>query len=320
MYNESTKTEFINSITQSESARKNYIALFDSIQPYEERWGDDICTRSIEDIRPIIEQVTGFRANAQYSRVMVLKKYTKWCVERKIPGAIDSMRDFDKLDSVNKLKTHTLSSPAHLQFYLDSILSGVSANTVDNTFRCFYWLAYGGMAERDIVLTKSSDINFQTMSIRYRTTEIPIYREALSAFRFCAESDYFNYEHPNFTNANAIAKPRVSGDLLLRNCRSQPNLLSFRSTLSHISKKALDTGKTNLEMSYYRVWMSGWFYRVYEAEQIGIQPDFRPIALRTMELKTSPEKLHTPEMHTKILRYAREYNTDYIRWKEAYKV
>lgn len=321
MYNEDIKIAFIDSVTSSESVRSNLINMFNNIEKFEEACSSDICTMTFSEIEPILKQITGFRSSSSKLRIKALKDYTRWCVDRRIEGAVDGMADFESqsLSGLEKFKTHTLSSPMHLQSYLNACLTDVDANTVDNTFRCFYWLAYGGMAEQDIFKTTIGDVDFRTMSIRYFASEIPIYREALSAFRYCVESDTFNYEHSTYTNKDHAVMPRITGNLLVRGCKAQPDMYSFRTTLSRRSKKALESGKTDLEMSYYRVWLSGLFYRMYELEQIGMEVDFRPIVTQYMEAKVPKEEFREEKTKKKILSLIRDYKKDYVRWKEVYR-
>jgi len=319
MYNEDKKIAFIESITSSESVRVNLINMFNAIEKYEEAWGSDIYTKTFDEIKPVLEQITGFRSSSSKLRIKALKDYSKWCTDRGFAGAVDGMADFESLSGLEKFKTHTLSSPMHLQSYLDACMTAVDANTVDNTLRCFYWLAYGGMAEQDIFKTTCGDVDFRTMSVRYFASEIPIYREAVSVFRYCVESEVFNYEHPTYTTKDYAVIPRIAGSLLVRGCKAQPDMYSFRSTLSRRSKKALDSGKTNLEMSYYRVWLSGVFYRMYELEQIGRDVDFRPIVTQYMEAKVPKEEFREEKTKKKILSLIRDYKKDYTKWKEVYR-
>lgn len=318
MYNSDIKEEFINFYTDKENTKKNCVALFEVVARYEEKWGADICTRPTEDVIAVLDDVTGIRICTKAYRAAIIKKYLQWCVSKKIPGAINSMENIETPLGLDKLKSHTVSGPRHLQAYLDSVYSPEFQNTLDNTFRCFFWLAYGGMAEEDIFTVNTNDVDFERMIVRYRSTEVPIYREAVPAFKQCVESDAFHYERP-INSKSTLVSPRITGSILIRGCRAEPNVMSFRSTLSRQSKKALESGRTELELSYFRVWLSGLFYRMHENEQLGIKPDFLPTALQISEGKTYKLDKGRNKIGARIRRLAAEYMEDYLRWKLIYK-
>lgn len=316
MYNEEQKKNFINSYTDKESTVLSCIAFFQAIEQHEIRWGADICTRQKEDIIYVLEETTGIRTVTKAGRLSILKKYLQWCLQNNIPGAIDSLKDVDKILGYDKLRTHTVANPRHLQMYLDTIFNPESENGVDNTFRCYFWLAYGGMAEEDIFTVTVNDIDLRNMIVKYKTTEIPIYKEAIQAFRNCVELDAFQVDGGV---GSKYLIPRVTGSLLLRGTKGETKIQGFRVSLSRCSKKAIDFGKTDMKLSYFRVWLSGLFYRMHENEQIGIEPDFLPIAWQLAEGKTYKLDKGRNTVSSRMRRHAAEYMEDYLRWKFIYK-
>lgn len=317
MYNEEQKRNFINSYTDKASTVLNCTAFFQIIEPYETKWGADICTRPREDIVKVLEATTGIRSVTKTARVSILKKYLQWCLQNEIPGAINGLDGVDKILGYDKLRSHTVANPRHLQMYLDSVFNPEDELGVDNTFRCYYWLAYGGMDEEDIFTTTIKDVDFRNMVVKYRTTEIPIYKEAIPAFRNCVELDAFQVD-PNGTGSKYMT-PRTTGALLLRGTKGDIKSQSFRVSLSRSSKRAIDFGKTDLKMSYFRAWLSGLFYRMHENEQIGIEPDFLPIAWQLAEGKTYKLDKGRNTVSSRMRRHAVEYMEDYLRWKFIYK-
>jgi hypothetical protein len=307
MYNKEIKMEFISAYTNNENTIRNCVTFFNAISKYEEEIGADICTLQEKDLIPILEATTGIRSFSKTRRIIILKKYFQWCKEtNRVKNAGNGMDNITKIMGLGKYKTHMVSSPIHLQAYLNIAFAAESANTVDNTFRCFYWLAYGGMDEEDICKVTTADVDMENMYIKYNSTFIPIYREAVQAFIHCIKYDAFSYEHANYTKDRTII-PRADGNLLLRGFK-QPNVLSFRQSLSRRSKKIRESEKTDLELSYYRVWLSGLFYRIYEQEKMGIEPDFLSVISQLSE-KDKDIKL------SKFNQLAKEYKEDYQRWK-----
>ena len=52
MYNEELKTRFIREYTKSISRADICVQAFEAIEPYEEQWEADFCTKSTEELAP----------------------------------------------------------------------------------------------------------------------------------------------------------------------------------------------------------------------------------------------------------------------------
>ena len=200
---------------------------------------------------------------------------------------------------------------------MDSIFDPESEETIDNIYRCYFWMAYGGIDEEDTIAIRKSDVNFQRMYIQYKSTSIPIYREAVPAFRNAVMLDSFVYKHPNYSKD--IRRNRVQGDTIMRGIKAATKTFTMRATLSKRNIKAIEEGKTDLQLSFYRVRMSGLFYRVYEMERAGISPNFSEAALRVMDGKTYSLKGREKLEH-KQNRIEKDYMEDYERWKLAFSI
>lgn len=317
MYNEELKTKFVRGYTNSISTAEVCQTIFNAFEQYEVEWGADLCTRSTEELQPVVDGLVGFRARSKWMMLIILKDYVKWCIGMKVPGACDGMLKIETV-GLEKVKHQTVASPLHLQRYLDSICEPESEETTDNIYRCFYWLAYGGVAEEDILSIKCSDVDLNNMVVRYNDTEVPIYREALPAFKNCVNLTQFVYKHPNYDKL--VYKDRADGDTLVRGIRSAPSIKAMRVELSRRSKAKMDEGKTDLKLSYFRVWISGLFYRMYERERAGMPVDFSAAAAQFMEGKTYKldRGRNTPEAKKRQL--TRDYLEDYERWKLAFAI
>lgn len=313
MYNEELKKRFIDQYTNNNSTKKLCETIFNSFESSEIEWGGDLCTKSTEELLPKINNLSGVRSRSQLMQLSILRDYVKWCILTNVDGACDGMLNINdvKMDS---LKTQTVSRPKHLQKYLDSICSPEEKCTTDNIYRCFYWLAYAGMDEEDILNVKISDVDFKRMQVNYprKYTVVPIYAEAVHAFKNCVELDSFLYNHPNYTKS--VWKPRVEGDTLIRGLRSKINTKSIRVEMSRRSKRNIELGNTTMQLTYSRVWLSGLFYRMYERELDGEPVDFSDIVDEQMSTKVySYRGRNTPNGKRKFL--MREFEEDYRRWK-----
>jgi len=321
MYNEEIKTRFVQQYTSSLATARVCESIFNACEPFEVNWGDDLCTRSEEELQPMIDAIVGLRARSKWMRLIVLKDYVKWCIGvARVPGACDGMLKINSV-GLDKIKQQTVANPIQLQKYLDDLFEDKSANaadnkTTDNIYRCYYWLAYGGVAEEDILKVKCSDVDFENMVVRYKETEIPIYREAIPAFRNCVELTHFDFRHPSYTKT--VWRARAEGDTLVRGIRTVSSVQSMRVELSRRAKKM--EWKTGIRLSYYRTWISGVFYRTYEREIAGEKPDFKRIAAERTEGKTYKLDSGRNTEEAKKRQRAGDYMEDYQRWKLAFKI
>lgn len=316
MYNEELKRQFVRSYTTSINTAKVCESVFNQFEPYECVWDADLCTRGAEELQPIVDTIVGLRARSRYSRLIMLKDYVKWCIGvANVPNACDGMLQINTL-GLDKIRQQTIASPLHLQKYLNAICSPEKEQNIDNIYRCYYWLAFGGVAEEDILEIKCSDVDLGNMVVHYKDTEIPIYREAIAAFKNCVELTSFVYNHPNYTKT--VWKDRVEGDLLLRGVKANLSLYPLRAELSRRAK--LHEEETGIRLSYFRTWISGVFYRAYERELIGETPDFTDVAAARMEGKTYKLDSGRNTQESKRRKVVKDYQEDYQRWKLAFKI
>ena len=316
MYNEQQKARFIKDYTGSLNTANVAETIFNALERYEDSWNADLCTRSAEELQPVIDEIVGLRAQSKWMTLTILKEYVKWCMLMNIPGACDGMLHIEGA-GLDKLKHQMVSSPLHLQRFLDEVFDVESEETIDNIYRCYFWMAYGGIDEEDTIQIKKSDVNFSQMIISYKSTSVPIYREAIPAFQNAVNLNSFVYKHPNYTKV--IRRDRVPGETIMRGIKASTKTFTMRTTLSKRNIQAIKDGLTDLQLSFYRVRMSGLFYRVYEMERAGIPVSFSEAALRVMEGKTY--SLYGREkLHHKQNKIERSYLEDYQRWKLAFSI
>ena len=317
MYNEDLKKKFVREYTQKESTAQACEALFNITGKYEAIWCRDICTMNEEIVAPIMEKLIGVRGQSKWMRILILRSYAKWCIRNKVPNACRTILNI-QVSGLSKIKQQMVSSPAHLEKYLNEICEPASEQRTDNIYRSYYWLAYAGMKEEDILKVRCSDIDFDNMVVRYEDTEYPIYREAVPALKNCTELTQFKYGHPNYTADKDVWIDRVPGDTVIRGIRGQMSAAVIRVELSRRSKRKREEGATDLQLSHYRVWVSGLFYRTYELERMGIEPDFTDIAYSHCRGKSYKLDSGHRTQNNKLRQWAREYLDDYQRWKLAY--
>ena len=319
MYNEELKTRFVQEYTKSISRAEACVQAFNAIEPFEVQWDADFCTKSAAELEPVVEQLVGFRVRSRWLRIIIFQKYVKWCLAHKVKDACDGMLQVE-CAGLDKVRTQMVSNPTMLQAYLDVVCDPESEKTTDNIYRCFYWMAYSGMDEHDIMNVKCSDVDFNNMVIRYGGEEYEIHREAIPAFRNAATLTEFVYKHPNYPPDKKVIRNRALGDTLIRGIRSTTSLAALRVELSRRSKKFIEDGLTDKQLSYYRVYLSGLFYNMKKREEAGIPVDFTGVASRFMEGKTYKLDAgrNTPEAKKRAV--VNDYLQDYERWKAAFSL
>lgn len=324
MYNYDIKRKFIQSFTTNIGRRNAAEVMFNALQEFEEQWGADLCTRNADELQPVLSEVVGFRTASKKLRMTILREYARWCVSEGIDGACNGILEVNELGN-DKLKRQTVANPLHLQRYLDVLFEPESEETVDCIYRCFYWLAYGGMKESDAINVLVSDVDFVNMVVRYDGNEYPIYREAIKSFRNCVELERFRYKHPNYSADKVVYKDRAEGNKLIRGMTANQPVATLRVEMSRrqnneFKRKGIPTTDPSLDLklSYYRVGLSGLFYREYELERAGVPVDFMDAAAKFMEGKTYNLKKSRNLPGAKQRQLAAEYQEDYYRWKSVY--
>lgn len=316
MYNEEQKQKFISGYTKSLHTAEVASGIFEAISPYEETHEKDLCAMSVDELQPIVDNVLGLRISSKWMGITILREYSRWCMASNIPDAKDSIANVSLL-GLEKIRTQMVSSPLHLQKYLSEVFDPEEDETIDNIYRCFFWFGYAGIPEEDTLQIKNGDIDFAGLTIRYGEDELPIFREAIPAFRNAVQLSAFQYKHPNYSKT--VVRDRVHGDTVMRGIKANVQILTIRSTLSKRLTEAFKKGKTKQQLSFYRIWLSGLFYRMYELERAGIPADFSEVAMQNMAGKTySLEGGAT--LVQKQNRKAKDYMNDYQRWKLAFSI
>ena len=315
MYNEDIKTRFIGDYTTSKSSIQKMQSLFNIIEPFENEYGKDICTLDTDELIELLSKISGVRKKSNATTISMIKTYCRWCLSNNIEGACDAAIHIKDI-GLGNIKTQTVANPKHLQKYLDIICEPTSKQTNDDVIRCYYWMAFSGMNEEDILNATISDVNFNRLEIRCPRidTSYPIYPESLDAFHNCVELQQFFYMHPRYE----IWRDRIAGNKLLRGIRSEFSLPAIRADLSKRSRNAISDGKTDLKLSYKRIRMSGLFYRAYQDELAGFPVDFKQFVDFIREGKQYDLKSSRNTQEYKLHVLVKEYEEDYDRWKRAW--
>ena len=303
MYNEVLKTKFVREITDSISTATAYKRLFDFLEVYETAAGKDLCQMELNEAQNIANKLTGNPAASKWAKISMIKTYCKWCVKSGIPNSRDVFSDIKSI-GIGNIKNETVTSPAHLEKFLNEVFEKTENHTADNSLRCYCHLAYAGMRDVDIINVTKENVNFKKMTIEYNGAEYPIYREAVPVLNSCIDMSAYNYFHPNYNST--VVKERVDLPYIVRGTRGEPSVVYFRTALTRANKKALEKERTALNLSYYTIWLSGLFYKMYELDELGVEINILEFFKKNYPAGNKSERI------------IRQYKEDYERWKLAH--
>lgn len=317
MYNEELKKLFISGYTNSEGTKRTVEGLFNLLAPYEQEVNRDVCTWNSEELSNVLGSVCGISTKTHASSISVLKGYAKWCLSTGVHEACDSILHINYNDvGVERIRCTMVANPTQLQRYLNTMFEPEQEETIDNVYRCYFWLAFSGIREEDIFLIKKENLDFDNLIINHGYVSIDMYRESVSAFKNATFLNSFLYKHPNYKSP--IRRDRVSGDNIMRGIKANMNVISLRQICNRQNKKLIDECKLSIKLGYQRVYKSGIFYRMYESERAGMIVDFANIVADYIEGReyadTTTDKKYLQRQLEK------EYNRDYKRWKKAFAV
>ena len=342
IYNPEIKQKFIEETFDKEHTVNVAKTIFKAISPYEEKWEADFCTKKFDELKPALNEILGMRVSSKWMSVSVLQKYSDWYMANGYPNAVSAIEYFDVDRSGHeKIRKQMVANPIQLKKYLDDVYPLKEDKTIDITYRCYLWMAYMGIPEADALKIQNGDVDFNTMKIKFGSSEnkkeAMIYSESLMDFRDAVSLAEFMYEHKNYK----VPRNRVPGDTILRGIKgtSEVNWRTIRAEVSRTLSEAVKPGtldkpnpkkRTELALSFYRIWISGLFYRMYERERAGEGVDFLKAAEDDMtKTRVSQDgKLHTSRikiegrdsMTQRINRKVRDYKEDYNRWKFVFGI
>lgn len=325
LFNQQKKEAFLASTYTNEVQSRQCRYYLARLAPFEIDWDADFSTFDEARLKQALEELAGVRDQSQNMMFHYLRRYVEWCKASGDPDVSDAIFHV-KVDGLEKIRQRTVSSPEHLQQYLDAVYEPESEKTVDVTYRAYFWLAFAGMKEEDIIKVRCTDVDLDGMVIRYNGEEYPIYEQAVMTLQIASRLPVFKYRHPNYKSD--IYRDRIAGDTLVRSFRDVRNVVTYRNSLSKAIHEALKDGRTTIRLSYSRTWLSGLFWRAYECEKAGGTVDFRQEAEQFTERRRDAQNQPIPyalgdsrlTLEHKRRDVMRDYMADYKRWKRAWNL
>lgn len=277
MFNESLKCLFMKEVISG----KDVESMFNKSQPYEEKYGKDLCAFTQDELQEYANNELGIMGSTRQTRFSILRKYIDWCDEKKIPGVCNVVGDIDQKD-YTRIRDSMVSSPAHLGKVLDTVFRDPDQHTIDNAYRTFLWLAFSGVLVSDVTNVKAGDVDFSRMEIRFSQQRVPIYRESVIAMKDCVDLSQFRKEISNGRGTSEyVWIDRADGSVLIRGFSDGVIV----NTMYTMVRRAINAAKKSNAardfripmLSYVHTYMSGQFFRLREREMMGIPVDFRDI-------------------------------------------
>ena len=315
MYNEDLKRRFLQDYQESKSISNFGERVFNSLEPFESKCSCDFCAMTLDVAKESISGLFGVRAGSAFGKVSILRTYIQWCIDNNIPNVNAELLSL-KREGHATVYSQTVKDPVDLQRFLDVSFDDERIQTSDCLVRVYLWLAFSGMEDDEAIEVTTDDINIKDMCVTYNGREYELYDESLNAIRACLRPTFNRYGRNNLT-----PRERVASKKLLRGIRSDANMSQIRNVLVRGNKAAFDNKKTEKRLSYFRVWLSGVFYRMYLWEQSGNVVDFTDVAESHMSHGES-QNLYSfkkpEERRYKLRQLKRNFSIDYERWKESY--
>lgn len=308
MYDKERKESFLLQTNMSKVFGKS---VFNTTKQREEELGKDLCEFTTGDLQPVMDTGFGSRTRTVSTAISFIRSYIRWCKEQGYPTN-DGIDDV-KINMGEKIKKGMVASPAHLEKILDKIFEPVSSGTLDCLYRCFLWMIYAGIKDIDAVEVKTSEIDFDLMTIEHNGKSYEIYREAVPAFKLACTATQFRYINPNYSEEKqGNFRNRFLGEYLLRGFRSPKIQIK---TMRAVTYKHFKEG--GVETSYNKLRLSGLFYKVYEMERCGEPVNFDGYVVE--EMAKEEHHYHTNYTRNKLANtIKRDLENDYACWKEVF--
>lgn len=311
MDNQNAKGSFLLTLLDGKD-RDTVVALFKTIELYEEKWGSQIQTRSVEEVQDFIDAELSKNKLYPATKFYFLKKYLRWCATKdiKITEGLDVKVG---LSWLSEYKNKLIKDALQLRIYLDTLFSPEEEVSTDVLLRAYCWLVYMGLSDDQIDDLRISNVDLGEMIIVVDGKVYDIYREAFRTLKLCVERDILKYNHSKYST---LIK-RIDGDRIVRGVKSERKVVTLKSDISTANKQALENGKTNLNLTPRSIKMSGIFDRQYEKERMGQPIDFSwLVASEYLEASKQVDCQKRKASHRK----EKNYQDEYYRWKIIFKL
>lgn len=315
LYQEHKKLDFINSEAFGDEEVAKIMRLFRASAPLEKELGRDLSEMTWEEVEPVLGVD---RRGTKNNRIRILNRYRAWAG---VPGSMDNATAKDtriiNMDKLDDVVNSTFRSPEHLQRCLDEVFDPEDDETMDNAFRCYVWLAYGGMPEDLIHQVEAGDVDFKNRYVSHGGHTAVLYAPGIKSVRNCVNLERFRYGDVKSPGGDPVYRMRANHPSIIRGVRGKGDPALWRKyMMRRIEEPGTERSKEIYSrLNYKKVWKSGVFYRMYEKELAGMRPNFlaaamdSPMGLAVIDSEDIEEKKRV------IGTTALKLEDEYICWK-----
>lgn len=309
MYNQDRKNKFIEEHYRSELVKAQIRNLFEALEPTELAAGKDLCELSVNEVRSALSSSGGVRKHSVERFYLAIGEYCEWCIDQGVSGVNRELMSIRGANTDN-VRDKMVASPADLHQCLNELFTPEREMRYDNVYRAYCWLAFLGFQEADALRLTTNDVSTVHGSIKYHDDMYPLYAASTQCLSNCAKLDEFIVK----ARGGDISRARVPGDQLLRGLRTEATAKGLKNELSRQISAARKSGKPVRRLSYFRIWLSGQYFRLYSQEKIGDVIDFGAIARATISERGTEYSFPMKALWFITKSYEEDYNT----WKEAF--
>ena len=233
------------------------------------------------------------------------------------------------------IKRKTVSSPVHLKAVLDECFEKPERGTTDVLPRAFCWFAFMGIREKDALLIKQGDIDFLKRTVTVGNKTFSIYSEGFEEIYVAANAKTLIIQHVDKKDGekslrkDEVRERRDPDRVLSLTDRKASSRYSYTRNGEEVTalekdaiilRNSLWKKSNDIKLTYSGIASSGLFYRTYELERIGIEPDFYEYASEKV-LEAVEDGTHSGKfIPTRTYQIRKQCKTDYELWKRVYSV
>lgn len=189
MFNEEQKIAFIKDTAKSAAYQRNIALPLKLAEPFEQKWGD-ISSWSKDQFEEFFKSRNYTSVSTMKSEVLTVRRYCAWCLEKGVIANCSAINDIDTTEFVatDGAGAKMVESPSALANYLKDIFK---QETVENSaFKFYYWCAFMGFFEEEVLHIGCDNVDFDNMVIRYGDEEYQIFDESADVIKtLCEQND-----------------------------------------------------------------------------------------------------------------------------------
>ena len=317
MFDARTKIEFINDYAGEKGFAMTLRRLFNFFEPYEKEWGKDLACVDLDSLRAAFRQFLNERKDAQYHTLNYLHAYYHWRRRQGLPVSDAIVRLH--MDDRTRIVQQYVCGPEHLNEVLRFLFSSAKPER-DALVRAYLWLAYAGLRSGEVVRVRTEDVDLRNMRIHLGDLDFPLYAEAVPDILTAMEATQFCVLREKQGN---YARKRAEGDLILRTYEREPRQQFYRMHIVRVLKSfegappPRDVPFLPHNLSFYRAYVSGHFFRMFEMERRGLPVDMSVI-LRPDMFAGEGDLADFADDPSVSSRRVPAYTKEYNAWKDAF--